>query len=272
MLRLLDPIPIFVDNPSPMTGAGNQTYLLVGSDRVATLIDAGVDDRRFRVALQERLDAHHAGLGQVLVTHAHADHASGAPALAAAHQGARFYKYPWPEEDARYAVRWEPLADGSRVTAADDALEVLHTAGHSPDHLAFWHDESRTAFTGDLVAAGTTVMIHTSRGGDLGRYLHALERLIALKPSRLLPAHGPPIDDPIALLTHYLDHRRARERQVVEALNGGLGTVHAIVESIYHGLAPALTPAAAENVLAHLEKLRREGRASEEDGRWKLEG
>jgi glyoxylase-like metal-dependent hydrolase (beta-lactamase superfamily II) len=269
---LLDPIPIFVENPGPMTGAGNHTYLLVGSDRVATLIDAGTDATRFRVALQERLNERDAVLGQVLVTHAHPDHASGAPALAAAHPGATFYKYPWPEEDDKYSVHWEPLADGSRVNAGDVTLEVLHTAGHSPDHLAFWHGESRTAFTGDLVAAGTTVMIHTTRGGDLGRYLQALERLIALEPSRLLPAHGPAIDDPIALLTHYLDHRRVRERQVVEALNGGLGTVHAIVESIYHGLAPALTPAATENVLAHLEKLRREGRASEEDGRWKLEG
>jgi hypothetical protein len=44
--------------------------------------------------------------------------------------------------------------------------------------------------------------------------------------------------------------------------------VEAIAESIYDGLAPALMTAAQENVRAHLEKLRSEGRASETDGRW----
>ena len=43
-----------------------------------------------------------------------------------------------------------------------------------------------------------------------------------------------------------------------------------IVESIYDGLAPALVPAASENVRAHLEKLKREGRAVQRDGRWRL--
>jgi hypothetical protein len=46
--------------------------------------------------------------------------------------------------------------------------------------------------------------------------------------------------------------------------------VHAIVESIYDGLDPALGPAARQNVLAHLEKLKREGRAIEENARWTL--
>ena len=53
---------------------------------------------------------------------------------------------------------------GDTVPAGDAALKVLHTPGHSPDHLSFWHEESGTIFTGDLVARGTSVMIHTSRG------------------------------------------------------------------------------------------------------------
>jgi hypothetical protein len=46
--------------------------------------------------------------------------------------------------------------------------------------------------------------------------------------------------------------------------------VQAIAESIYDGLAPALMPAAQENVRAHLEKLKRDGRATDDNGRWKL--
>ena len=94
--------------------------------------------------------------------------------------------------------------------------------------------------------------------------------MLALAPRRLLPAHGFAIDDPQAVLNGYLEHRRLRERQVIDALRTGHATVQAIAESIYDGLAPALVPAAQENVRAHLEKLRRDGRATDEDGRWTL--
>jgi glyoxylase-like metal-dependent hydrolase (beta-lactamase superfamily II) len=263
------PILLEAHNPGPMTGRGNNTYLIVGDDRTATLVDAGVGDSRHLAALSDSLSAADARLERVVVTHGHADHASGAPAIASAHPAA-FAKYPWPDEDARYGVSWSPLADAQTIDIGSERLSVLHTGGHSPDHVVFWHEASRSAFTGDLVVSGGSVMIHWSRGGNLERYLSALERLLALEPRVLLPAHGPAVDDPAALLTQYLEHRRHRERQVIAALESGRSTVQAIAESIYHGLDPALVPAAQENVRAHLEKLRTDGRAREDAGRWRL--
>jgi glyoxylase-like metal-dependent hydrolase (beta-lactamase superfamily II) len=268
-------------NPSPMTGEGNNTYLLVGDGR-ATLIDAGIGEPRHLAAVDETLRAHRARLESVLVTHGHSDHASGAEALARAYPAARFYKRFWPARDPRYHVTWLPLDEGDRLLAGDEALTVMLTPGHSPDHVAFWHEGTKTAFTGDLVVSGTTVAIDASHGGDLGQYLAALERVRALRPTRLLPAHGPEVTDPASLLTRYLEHRLLREQQVIGALADGRDTVQAIAESIYHGrpgrpglselpeLTPALVPAARENVRAHLEKLRQEGRAFEEHGRWHL--
>jgi len=113
-------------------------------------------------------------------------------------------------------------------------------------------------------------MIHTSRGGDLAEYMASLERVAALSPKVLLPAHGPRVDDPRALLAGYLEHRRMREQQVIAALRSGHATVEAIAESIYDGLDPALMPAARENVRAHLEKLRAENAASVDSDRWRL--
>ena len=249
-----------------MTGRGNNTYLIPNASSGAVLIDAGVGEPRHLADIDRELAAHRVRLDGVLVTHGHADHASGAPALALAHPHATFAKYPWPEEDARYQVAWRPLTDGDVI----ESLVALHTPGHSPDHLVFWHEPTRTAFTGDLVVAGSSVMIHASRGGNLADYLAALERLRALGPQTLFPGHGPRVDDPAALIDAYLEHRRMRERQVIAALQAGHATVQAIAESIYDGLAPALMPAARENVLAHLEKLKADGRAFDEAGRWTM--
>jgi glyoxylase-like metal-dependent hydrolase (beta-lactamase superfamily II) len=261
-------ILLAAQNPGPMTGSGNNTYLLIGSDRSSVLIDAGVGHPLHQAELARMLDVHGARLARVLLTHGHADHSSGAGQLAANYPGLRVQKFPAAEMDTGGDGGWEPLHDGEEIAVGDDYLTVLHTPGHSPDHVVFWDASARTAFTGDLVVSGSSVMIHTSRGGNLGQYMASLEAVQRLAPARLLPGHGPEIIDPSSVLQGYLDHRRARERQVLEALSAGRQTVQSIADYIYDGLNPALMPAARENVRAHLEKLEAEGGAVEDHGTW----
>lgn len=248
-----------------MTGSGNWTYLIPGSSPV--LVDAGVGKPSHVDAVLSQVPD---GPATVVVTHAHSDHASGAPALAARAPAARFLKYPWPERDAAVPVEWQRLRDGDVVESGEGPLVVVHTPGHSPDHLALWHAESRTALTGDLLVLGSTVVIPASHGGVLTDYLASLHRIAALRPARALPAHGPAIEDPLALITSYLAHRDARERQVLEALATGSATVAAIVDRIYQRLDAALVPMARESILAHLVRLAGDGRVTERDGMWTL--
>lgn len=251
-----------------MTGLGNWTWLIPG--RVPTLIDAGIGE----AAHLDELDRALVGLSlaQVLVTHAHSDHASGAPAIAGRHPGVRFLKMPWPGRDDRWPAAWQPVADGDVIDAGDACLTAVHTPGHAPDHLCFWHPETRTLFGGDLVIQGTTVYIPAGLQGDLSAYLASLARVRALEPVRILPAHGPAIEDPDALLRAYIDHRHEREAQILDALGRGASDLDAIVARVYRGLRSDLRARARETVEAHLAKLERDGRAARRGDAWTIIG
>lgn len=265
-MTVVTPIPIHASNPGPYTGDGNWTWLIRG--RVTTLIDAGTGEPQHLEAVERALDG--APLGQVLVTHGHGDHASGAMALAARFPGVRFFKMLWPERDPKWPVAWQPLADASEVAAGDSTLMAVHTPGHAPDHLCFWHAGSRTMFCGDLAQMGTTIYVPPNLQGDLIAYLQSLERVLALGPARLLPAHGPVIDDPASVLRGYLEHRRERERQIVAVLREGVARPEDIVVRLYRGLKETLVPMARESVLSHLIKLEREGRAARREEAWHM--
>jgi glyoxylase-like metal-dependent hydrolase (beta-lactamase superfamily II) len=263
--RLPGLLELNAGNPGPLTGAGNHTWMLTGA--VPTLVDAGVGAPAHLDAVEAALDTAGQTLHLVVVTHAHPDHASGSMAIADRWPNAVFMKWPWPEADARYPVPWTAVSDGQIVRAGDVSLQVLHTPGHSPDHLCLWHPDSGTLFGADLLIAGSTVVVPGTRGGDLVAYLASLARVAALQPRQVLPAHGPVIDDPIGLIERYSAHRAVREREVLAALARGADTVEAIVTAVYPAITGPLRTVAIETVHAHVNKLRAERRIVDENGR-----
>jgi glyoxylase-like metal-dependent hydrolase (beta-lactamase superfamily II) len=259
----MKPVRLHAANPGPMTGDGNWTYLI--GDRQPVLIDAGVGHPSHLDAIAAAAPR---GLSQVIVTHAHSDHITGAPAIHARWPAARFAKHPWPVRDPE--LPWSRLDEGAVVTTDDGDLIVLHTPGHSPDHLTLWHADSRTLLVGDMLVQGSTVVIPASHGGDLAAYLQSLDRMLRLNPARALPAHGPVIEDPHALIHYYIKHRAEREEQVLAALSADRATVESITATIYPALADALVPMARESVLAHLHKLEHERRVMRDNNHWML--
>lgn len=66
--------------------------------------------------------------------------------------------------------------------------------------------------------------------------------------------------DPIAKIDEYVSHRLEREQQIVAAIAAGNRTPEAIVARVYTDVPEKLHALAARSVIAHLEKLRDEGR------------
>ena len=250
-----------------MTGRGTNAYLLPGSR--PTLIDAPEASDAFVDRVAEALEAEQPGtpLAQVLVTHFHHDHIDGVDALARRWPDAVFAKMPFVT-DGKHAVRWTPLEDNQAVVAGDSSLWVLHTPGHAPDHAAFLDLRSSILFCGDLLVNGGTVAINPSAGGDLAIYLQSLRRLLADQPRRIYPGHGPPVDNPGALIRAYITHRLGREQQIVDELAKAGGTEVELTARVYPEVGAELRETARENLRAHLLKLQADGRASEAGGRW----
>ncbi len=262
----LSPLVTVVRSPNPglMTGGGTNTYI-VGRGEVA-IIDPAVPDPVYieRVA---REAGNHGRATIVLITHSHFDHLGGVVPLV---EQMRMEVAAFGEfGDPTFVTR--TLTDGETIKVGGATLRALHTPGHASDHLCFFLEEEQSLFAGDVVAGfGTTVI--SPPDGNLRDYMHTLERLRSLEPSRIHPGHGPVVEDGKTKLDEYISHRRDRERQVLDALRAGLHEIPAMVKQIYAEVPKALHPMAERSVLAHLEMLEADGKVTRTDDHWELIG
>jgi glyoxylase-like metal-dependent hydrolase (beta-lactamase superfamily II) len=242
-------------NPSLMTGAGTNTYLF--GDAELAIVDPGPDDAGHLDAIVAEAAAMGGRPSIILVTHSHVDHLPGAYALKR-RLGLPIAAYATiPEIDV-------PLRHDQRLTIGGQPVRALHTPGHAADHLCFLLEREATLFSGDLIVGEGTVVI--GRDGELDQYFDSLRSLLPLGLRRILPGHGPVIDEPRRKIEEYIDHRHDRERQIVAALQAGATTPREIVAAVYADVDPRLYPVAEQTVAAHLRKLQREGRVDSYDG------
>lgn len=237
---------ILGQNPGPYTLGGTNTYLLQAREpSTAILLDAGQDFEDYIPFLKKAFnDKGYQKISDIIITHYHHDHVLGLTSILKwlemenLHMP-KIHKFPCVgksedndqvmldilKEHSAYSNRpFEALSDGQVFPlAANATLRVISTPGHTEDSSSFLLEGTDTPliFTADTVLGrGTSVFI------DLKALVTSLHRMIeeAQKMSlnggnvKLLCGHGPVIEDGIAKMKEYIEHRMDRERQVLDAL------------------------------------------------------
>jgi glyoxylase-like metal-dependent hydrolase (beta-lactamase superfamily II) len=167
---------------------GDGTAWVVGDDDEVIVIDPGKDAAGVLEAVGDR------EILAVICTHGHASHVAAAIEVAerdeapvALHPADRLHwRVAHPDDEAEIG-----MADGGRFEVADVALEVIHTAGHTPGSVSLYCADLDAVFTGDTLLA-TGPAAHDGEYPDFPGQLTAIgERLLDLPPrTRVLPGHG----------------------------------------------------------------------------------
>jgi hydroxyacylglutathione hydrolase len=182
-----------------------QNCSLVWCDQTlqAAVIDPGGDLPRIRAAAQ----ALKLTLTQILLTHAHIDHAGGTGTLAremqlpivGPHPGDQFWidglaqqaqMFGFEPAEPFTPTRW--LKGGDTVMVGHSALSVLHCPGHTPGHVVFHSAEAARLFVGDVLFAGSIGRTDFP-GGDHATLLASIRtQLWPLGDETVfIPGHGP---------------------------------------------------------------------------------
>ena len=185
---------------------------------------------------------------RILLTHGHADHAGAARGVASAVGVEVCGPAGVPDLDRE-------IGEGDEIETDEGVLSALHTPGHTGEHLCFLWPERRALFAGDLLLGeGDTTWV-ADYPGCVGDYLTSLERVRGLGLDVIYPAHGPPLEDPGEAIDRFEGHRRARIRQVEDALTAEPdATLDELLEIVYGDALPAGMEGAAKKSLGALLK------------------
>lgn len=256
------------DNPGRMTGPGTNTYILGDSRSGYLVIDPGPP-------IQEHIDRIAALVGThlklILCTHSHPDHSPGAPMLQAL-AGAPIMGRPSADtaEPHSFFRPDRTLEDGQVLQLGDLTIQVIATPGHAANHVCFFIPEDRLLISGDHVLNGSTTIVNPP-DGHMGDYLRSLDRLAALEPLFILPAHGHVMGAAREGIARLKAHRLKREAKILAAVAALPGAgLEGLVSTAYDDTPVEVHGIAQRSLLAHLTKLLDDGRIAAYRKGWQI--
>lgn len=168
-----------------------------------------------------------------------------------------------------------PLHDRDELEFDGRTLQVLHRPGHSPSDTIFLDRERAMLIAGDHLLAHISSNPLVSRplaAGAPAERPHALVDYIAsmratreLHVELLLPGHGDPVTDHVALIDERLRMHDRRSRKLLGMLAGGPLTAYELALQMWGNVAVTQAYLTISEVLGHMDLLIAAGSAVERD-------
>ena len=171
----------------------------------------------------------------------------------------------WRKEAAEAGAD-ELVSDNDTLSIGGLTLRMVHSPGHTAGHLSPFLEQGPDSspsvlFAGDNVLGMGTTVVPPPPHGDMFDYIASLKKMQALNADVMCCGHGPVVLEPNRKLQELIDHRHEREEQILVLVGEGRDTVKALVKAIYPELDKRIIGMATSQVMSHLSKLEREGRA-----------
>jgi hydroxyacylglutathione hydrolase len=193
-------IKIFTFNPF-----SENTYLVFDETGEGVVIDPGCYEKSEKDTLAQFIENNNLKIKYLLNTHCHIDHVLGNEFVK------ERYKVPFlihknDEPVLRSVKAYAPsygfnvyheilpdgyLAEGDSVSFGNITLDVLFLPGHAPGHIGFYHKDSASLLSGDVLfeqSIGRTDL----PGGDFNTLIKSIHQQIFTLPDDVIvyPGHG----------------------------------------------------------------------------------
>lgn len=182
------------------------TYVLYDETKKAVIIDPGCHDKQERTELFDFIKEEGLTPVKLLNTHCHIDHVLGNAFVKSTYDiPLWFHKFEEPILRAvpTYASNYgfhqyqdskadHYISEGEVVKFGNQELITLLVPGHSPGHVVFFHEASKTCIAGDTLFEGSVGRTDLP-GGDTQTLMDAIrEKLFTLPDDVVIyPGHGP---------------------------------------------------------------------------------
>lgn len=168
-----------------------------------------------------------------------------------------------------------PLSDGEDLELRDRTLRVLHRPGHSPSDTVFWDEERKILIAADhlLPNISSNPLISRPLDGSSERtqalvtYIESMRKTREMPAEIVLPGHGDPVVDHVALIDSRLASHERRKEKIYGLIAEQPRSGYALAQAIWGNVAVTQAYLTLSEVIGHTDLLVNEGRVREvEDG------
>ena len=180
---------------SLIVGDGLCSNIYVIGKEEATIVDTGVGNRMNPIFPQlAELGVQPENIKQVILTHAHHDHAMGA-FLILEKANPKIYVH---EKDTKFIASsfgdtLVTVKEGDVIDTPIGSFTVYWTPGHTGGSMCLYNAEHKILISGDTVFPDGYYGRYDGESGSLEAIIHSLKKLTELDCEIMLPGHGSPV-------------------------------------------------------------------------------